>query len=68
MKRINYYNKFIIIKMSSSVLEILSLNELELREENLKKQLKKVKDEIDKRKKEENKSSNIIKIKIKKIK
>jgi hypothetical protein len=54
--------------MSSSVLEILSLNELELREENLKKQLKKVNDEINKRKKEENKSSNIIKIKIKKIK
>ena len=51
--------------MSSSVLNILSLNELELREKNLKIQLKKVEDEITKRKNEENKPV-IIKIKIKK--
>lgn len=50
--------------MSSSVLNILSLNELELREKNLKIQLKKVEDEIIKRKNEENKPI-IIKIKIK---
>lgn len=49
----------------SSVLEIYSLKELRLREDNLMKQLKKVQNEIKKRE-DEDKSQSIVKIKIKK--